>query len=113
MSVTSMHRAATNKSEQYADKSFEYNFAVDKPNRITFEYSPEADERMRTDVQEGVPFLSLNRPAMITLARILIKMAYGDYTSGFHVHLPEDFNADLPECLTAVLAPGDARPYQP
>lgn len=93
-------------------KTFTYEFEQDRPNRITFEYSPEGDEKLDTNVQEGIPFLSLNRPGMITLAQTLIKMANGEYSAGFHIHLRKDFDGDLPEKLAIVLAPDDAPPYK-
>jgi hypothetical protein len=84
-------------------KRFEYEFEEAQKNRITFEYSPEADEKLDTLIENGVPILYLNRPGMITLAKTLIKMALGPYGEGFHVHLHKDLNADLPDRLTVML----------
>jgi hypothetical protein len=86
---------------------FEFEFEDEKKNRITFEYSPEADEKLDTQVENNVPILSLNRPAMITLAKTLIKMALGPYDDGFHVHLRKDLNADLPDRLIVMLYQGE------
>jgi hypothetical protein len=86
---------------------FEFEFEEEKQNRITFEYSPEADEKLDTQVENNVPILSLNRPAMITLAKTLIKMALGPYDNGFHVHLRKDLNADLPDRLIVMLYQGE------
>ena len=91
-----------------AMKRFLYEFEQDAPNRISFEYSPNADEKLEATSENGTATLYLNRPAMLTLARTLIKMADGDYREGFHVHLHRDFNADLPDCLTVVLSQDDA-----
>jgi hypothetical protein len=86
-------------------KQFTYEYEDDgKKNRITFDYSPKADERMNTSVENGVPFIYLNRSAMITLAKTLIKVANGPYSEGFHVHLHKDFNADEPERLVVLLS---------
>jgi hypothetical protein len=93
-------------------KHFTYEFEQDPANRISFEYSPEGDDKIDTAMQNGTPLLYLNRPGMITLARTLIKMATGDYQAGFHVHLHKDFNADLPDTLIVFLAPDDAPPYE-
>ena len=87
-------------------KQFTYEYEDDPKNRITFEYSPEADEKLDTLVENNVPILSLNRPAMITLAKTLIKMARGPYDNGFHIHLRKDFNADLPDRLIVMLHEG-------
>jgi hypothetical protein len=85
-------------------KQFTYEYEDDSKNRITFDYSPEADERMDTSVENGVLFLYLNRSAMITLAKTLIKVANGPYSDGFHVHLHKDLNADEPERLVVLLS---------
>lgn len=95
-----------------ANKRFAYEFKEEPQNRISFEYSPRGDERIDCSIEDGVPFVYLNRPGMITLARTLIKIALGNYRAGFHVHLNKDFNSDLPECLTILLSPDDAPPYE-
>lgn len=87
-------------------KQFTYEFEVEKENRITYEYSPEADEKLDSLVENGVPIVYLNRSAMLMLAKTLIKMALGSYTVGFHVHLSKDLNADLPDRLTVMLYDG-------
>jgi hypothetical protein len=92
-------------------KQFTYEFDETSPNTIHFDYSPEADERLRTAFECGSPSLYLNRSGLLTLAKILIKMSMGPYTNGFHVHLHEDLNADHPECLTIMLNE-DADPSQ-
>lgn len=84
-------------------KKFQFEFEEEKKNRITFEYSPQADEKLDTLVENEVPILYLNRPGMITLAKILIKMAVGPYDEAFHVELTKDFNADLPLRLIVML----------
>jgi len=87
-------------------KHFQFEFEEEQKNRITFEYSLEADEKLDALIENGVPILYLNRPAMITLAKTLIKMALGPYGEGFHVHLRKDLNADLPDRLTVMLHEG-------
>ncbi len=93
-------------------KRFTYEFEIDPVNEIRLEYSPNGDDKISTAVENGVPFLYLNRPGMITLARMLVKMACGDHEAGFHVQFRKEFNADLPEALTIFLAPDDAPPYE-
>ena len=68
-------------------KSFNFEFEQERPNHITFDYSPEADEELDTLVENGLPILYANRPALLSLARLFLKMALGEYKEGFHVHL--------------------------
>jgi hypothetical protein len=68
-----------------------YEFEEAQPNTINFEYSPNADERLSTVIENGCPIPYLNRSGLLTLAKLLIKMSLGPYTDGFHVHLSEDF----------------------
>jgi hypothetical protein len=84
-------------------KTFNFDFEEGQPNRITFEYSPETDEELDTLVENGVPILYANRPALLNLAKLFIKMALGEYKEGFHVHLRKDFNADEPDRLIVML----------
>ena len=88
-------------------KEFNYKFEVDKPNQITFEYSSEADEKLDVGFQGKTPILYLNRQGMITLAKMLVKMASSPHPEQFHVHLRKDFNADEPESVTIMLYPDD------
>jgi hypothetical protein len=90
-------------------KKFTFEFEEEKHNRLTYEYSSEEDERLETSVENGVPFLYMNRTAMIALAKLLIKMAIGSYSEGFHLHLHKDFNADAPETLVLLLSASDQR----
>jgi hypothetical protein len=88
-------------------KTITFEFTEEEPNKITFEYSPEADERLDTLIENGEPIVYLNRSGLTTLAKILLKMSVGRYSDGFHVHLYKDFNADERECLTIMLHPDD------
>ena len=83
--------------------SFSFEFEQERPNHITFDYSPEADEKLDTLVENGVPILAANRAALLSLAKAFIKMALGDYQEGFHIHLRKDLNADEPDRLIVVL----------
>lgn len=78
-------------------KSFNFEFEDERTNHITFEYSPDGDEQLDTLVEKGLPILYANRPALLSLAKLFAKMALGDYTDGFHVHLRKDFDADQPD----------------
>jgi pyruvate formate-lyase activating enzyme-like uncharacterized protein len=96
-------------------KQFNYQYEDDGKNRIKIEYDSEAGERMQTSVEDGVPYLYLNRAAMITLAKILVKIANGNYTDGFHIHLYKDFNADEVESLVVLLSSPEVKvaPWRP
>lgn len=55
-------------------KSFNFEFEEERANHITF---AEADEDLDTAVENGVPILYANRPALLSLAKLFIKMALG------------------------------------
>src|SRR5438132_1228310 len=82
---------------------FNFEFEEELPNHITFEYGPEADEEIDTLVENGVPILYANRSALLSLAKLFIKMAIGGYADGFHVHLQKDLNADEQDRLIVML----------
>jgi hypothetical protein len=84
-------------------KIFSFEFEEDRPNQITFDYGPAADEELDTAVENGVPIIQANRSALLSLAKLFIKMALGDYTDGFHVHLRKDLNADEGDRLIVML----------
>jgi hypothetical protein len=90
------------------NKTFKFEFPEEDAKSLTYEC--DETERLVSKVEEGVPVVYLNRPAMITLAKILIQMALGKYQEGFHLHLHEDFNSDARDQLTIVLSPDNA-PY--
>jgi hypothetical protein len=78
---------------------FNYEFETDRAKSLSYEHSREEDEKLDVFSVDGTPFLHLNRSGMLTLSRILIKMAHGEHEDGFHIHLRQDFNEDLPEKL--------------
>ena len=83
-------------------KTFTYEFEEDKPNSLRYELSE--DECLESLVENGVPVLYMNRSAMLTMAKLLIKMAGGSYPEQFHVHLGKDFG-EGPDALTIMLYP--------
>ena len=91
-------------------KQFIFEFEESQPNSLSYEYSVEENERLDTLVEEGVPILYLNRPAMVTLAKLLIRMSQGSFAEQFHVHIYKNFNADEPQKLTIMLFPDDVKP---
>ncbi len=89
-------------------KTFTYEFDEGQPGSLSYELSLEENERLETLVENGVPAIYMNRPAMLTLAKLLIKLAEGPYSEQFHVHLKKDFG-ESPDALTIMLYPDDAK----
>jgi hypothetical protein len=85
------------------NKAFSFEFEDHSPRSITYEMSD--NEKLKTSVQGGVPFLCANREGMLLLAKLLIQLSLGEYKDGFHVHLRPDFSDDAgkPDSLTIVL----------
>lgn len=85
-------------------KKFEFEFE-DKSNNgeITFEYSDDSVEKMAVSIENGVAVIYANREGFLLLARTCAKFGLGDYSSGFHVHFEEDFDADKEEVLRLIL----------
>ena len=85
-------------------KTFTFEYEENRPDSLSYQVSLEEDERLDSSVENGVPFLYLNRSAMITLAKILIQMATGSYSEGFHLHLNKDFNEDASDGIVVLLS---------
>jgi hypothetical protein len=85
-------------------KIFKYEFEEDPVNSLTYEVSLEEDERLDSRVEDGTPILYMNRRAMLTLAKLLIRMAESPHLEQFHVHLRRDFG-EGPEVLNVMLYP--------
>ena len=92
-------------------KTFTYEYEEGRPGSLSYEISLEENERLETLVEDETPTLYLNRPAMLTLAKLLIKLAEGPYAEQFHVHLKKDFG-EGPDALTVMLYPDDV-PVKP
>jgi hypothetical protein len=90
-------------------KTFTYEFEEGRPDSLSYQLSMEENERLETLVEDGVPTLYMNRPAMLTLAKLLIKLAEGPYSEQFHVHLKKNFG-EGPDALTVMLYPDDTKP---
>lgn len=86
-------------------KTFVFEFEEDKPNSLSYEVSLEEDERLESLVENGTPILYMNRSAMLTMAKVLIKIAHGNHAEQFHVHLKRDFG-EGPDALTIMLHDG-------
>jgi hypothetical protein len=92
-------------------KYFTYEFEEGQPDSLTYELSMEENERLDALTEDGIPVVYMNRPAMLTLAKLLIKLAEGPYKEQFHVHLKKDFGEEK-DVLTLMLYPDnqDASP---
>jgi hypothetical protein len=86
------------------DKKFEFEFEdLSSKNTISFEYDEEVEEKMSVLCENDVPVIYVNRQALLFLAKAFIKMALGEYSTGFHIHLSQDLDADQPEAIRIVL----------
>lgn len=81
-------------------KQFTYEFEEDEKDKVTFDYSPDGDERFNMAMQSGKPLIHANSAGLLTLARTLIKLALGTYSETHHIQLNKDFNAEKEEILT-------------
>jgi hypothetical protein len=87
-------------------KTFTYEYEEGRPGSLSYELSLEENEKLETLIEDGIPALYMNRPAMLTLAKLLIKLAEGPYSEQFHVHLKKNFG-EGPDELTIMLYPDD------
>ena len=101
-------------------KTFTYTFEQGRRDRIEFEYDDLLSEKLRyddllseklrvEDLGTETPARILNRSGMLTLAKLLIKMALGDYSDTFHLHLNSDFDGDQDEVIIVALTRDDPR----
>ena len=72
-------------------RTFQCDFVDDSPRKITFEYSEADDEVLRFGLEDSEYYLNANRAGCLALAKLLLKMSLGEYATGFHIHLGEDF----------------------
>ena len=81
---------------------FEYE---DESNdsKISFEYDGVIEEKLKVEVKDDAAILYANRTALKLLSNTLIKLHESNYQAGFHVHINEDFDADLEEKLRIIL----------
>ncbi|HEU0179566.1 MAG TPA: hypothetical protein VFV58_35480 [Blastocatellia bacterium] len=85
-------------------KKFEFEFEdLSSRNSISFDYNGEVEEKMSVLCENDVPVIYVNRQALLLLAKTFIKMALGEYPTGFHVHLSQNLDADQPEAMRIVL----------
>ena len=53
--------------------------------------------------EDGFPVTYANRQAFLSLAKTFVKIAFCDYSDGFHIHLAKDFDTEQPEILRVIL----------
>ena len=81
-------------------KKFEYEFEdFSSQNRIEFDFDEEIDEKLEVVIESGMPVMYANKEAYLTLAKSFLKMALCEYSSGFHLHLRQDFDGDQRETI--------------
>ncbi len=81
---------------------FEYDDASAK-GELSFEYAAEGEEKLSVSLENGVPVVYANQEAFLFLARTCAKIALGEYSSGFHIHLTTDLDAEQAEAIRLVL----------
>jgi hypothetical protein len=78
------------------DKKFEFCFQdKSKQNSIEFDFDG-FDEQLKFRVQDNTIYLEGDSAGLLVLAKLMIKMALCGYQSGFHIHIPEDFDESKP-----------------
>ena len=77
---------------------FEYEFEFEPNNVMSMDYSEEDDEYLDLiDIGGDQVMIVGNKSGLITLAKVCIKIALGDYDKGFHIHISKNFDADHPD----------------
>jgi hypothetical protein len=85
-------------------RKFEFEFEDQSSEKtITFEYDESIEEEVNVCIENGVPVMYANSEALLSLAKLLAKMALCDYPKGFDLHLKKDFDADEKEILRVIL----------
>ena len=87
-------------------KKFEFEFIDESESReISFDYDDvgEADEDIEMSFVGDTPIVHANSKALITLAKLFIKLALGNYKSGFHVHIRKNFDGDESDIMIVTL----------
>ena len=82
-------------------KVFRYDFQVDGQGEFQIDYDDGGDDQLEIVVEGDSVRIFGNSEGLLTLARICVKLAMGDYDNGYR-HLSEDFDADLPDPLPGV-----------
>jgi hypothetical protein len=86
-------------------KKFTFEFEDKSPRGLTYEVKESV--RLRVDqLPEQGPMISGNAEGLLTLAKILVMIASGDYEDGFHLHIRQDFDTDAgkPDILAVGIA---------
>jgi len=73
-------------------RRFEHVFEDTSPSTLRWDYEGVEHDRLAVEVRDGRVHLYVNRDAALVLARAFAEIALGEYPSGFHVHINEDFD---------------------
>lgn len=85
-------------------KTFKFEFEdLSSSGAITYDCSNEGEEKFTVSIENGMPVIYANREAFLLLSKICAIFALSDYDSGFHVHLPHDFDEEQTESIRLVL----------
>jgi hypothetical protein len=85
-------------------RKFEFEFEDQSlENTITFEYDEAVEEEFDLCIENGVAVMYANNQALLSIAKLFIKIAICDYQKGFDLHLKKDFDADDREVLRVIL----------
>ena len=82
-------------------KKFECVFEDEAPQSLSFEL--EGGETLAVEQCNDSAFLYANKKGCLVLAKIFAKLAMGDYQTGFHLHLQQDFAEAGPDVVTITL----------
>ncbi len=99
-----MNEQVVGQTDSSIGQKFQYEVEKETAKKgITLEYSERADERLRVEVVDEVPFIVANRAGMLALAKLLLKVGAGRRNTGFQLHLREDFDSDRDKVLRILL----------
>jgi hypothetical protein len=71
---------------------------------LTYTTSGPPIELLTTKSESGIPVVYASKGACRLLAETFDKLAFGNYSDGFHLHLEKDFDPDNAEVLRIILS---------
>ncbi|MBW4536654.1 MAG: hypothetical protein KME09_22230 [Pleurocapsa minor HA4230-MV1] len=90
-------------------RKFEFEFEDQSlENTITFEYDDATEEEIDLCIENGVAVMYANSQALLSMAKLFVKIAICDYQKGFHLHLTKDFDADDKEIFRVILTKNES-----
>jgi len=83
-------------------RSVTIDFEVEGAKSFGYEIDAKDNALLDAGPSDGVT-LHLNSAGCMKLAQLLLKLGYGPYRAGFHVHLGKNFDPDMEEKLCLML----------